>query len=144
MTPITYTWKVESVNTDNQTFVVEYISSSGAITRLNLQLPITVDKIPATVEAAAPRQILVPPVVLPSATPLQADAVLAMRGTATISDPVVTTPLTPELAHEQFKKDIATALFELGITSNNMYIAPVTPATTATTTSTGSEPTVIG
>jgi hypothetical protein len=104
---------------------VEY-TSPGTNTRLNLQLPATIDKISSTVEAAA-RQILSPTIVLPTEAPLDITAVLAMNGTATLLDTDVTPAIDQATAREQFKKDIATALFELGITSNNMYVAP-TPA----------------
>ena len=140
MTLITYTWKVISVDIFSNTFVVEYSSTDGASLRLNLPLPTSIDQILEVVKLAAPQQISVPDTTLINKTLIDSETVLAMKGTISVTPAVTTID-----ANEMFKKQVATALFELGITSNNMYIAPVTPAaTTATTTSTGSEPTVIG
>jgi hypothetical protein len=139
MYSIPYDWKILSVDTITNTFVVEYTNTQdNEVVALNLPLPLSLDSIPTTAQRYAPKQKWVkPPVVVPTILPV--DAILALSGSAVIipEDMSVMTAA----ANEAFKKQVATALFELGITSNNMYVAP---AASATTTSPGSAPTVIG
>lgn len=135
---IPYTWSIEGVNLAQNTFTVQYKNSEdNRILRVNLPLPKTLAEIPMIVKRYEPENAWVKvPEPVPSTLP-EAD-VMALTGSGEINPADLVAAAAA--AYESYKKQLAAALFDLGVTPTNVY----PESTPAQTTASGTEPAVIG
>jgi hypothetical protein len=137
---IPYTWSVESVNLAQNTFTAQYKNSEdNRVLRINLPLPKTLGEIPMIVKRYEPENAWVKVSEPVSSTLPEAD-IMALNGSGEI-DPADLVAAAA-LAYESYKKQLAKALFDLGVTSTNVY--PESTPASSSTSSSGTEPAVIG
>jgi hypothetical protein len=137
---IPYTWGIENVSLEQNTFTVQYKNSEdNRVIRVNLPLPKTLDEIPMIVKRYEPENAWVKvPEQVPSTLP-EAD-IMALNGSGEINPADLVA--TAARVYESYKKQLARALFDLGVTSTNVY--PESSQSSSTTSSSGTEPNVVG